>query len=304
METSPTNPSSSAPASTTEADSIVPVFKYYGAIAEMGVIRFFIDHKIFDAIPEQGGKGISVVNLAEQTHVELPLLERFTNFLVSCGILASGPDPGHVVLTDLSVVYREGNRGALAFLHAFDFFLVPVARWPEYFQHSGPREPKQANYIPISYAHDCPDKSFHELLETMPARAALFNKTMQVAVGQMPISGMYDFQWLADAASSTENIDDGTQNRKLIVDVGGGRGQALKVILDEYEAISPSRCVLFDRPHVIQEAERENDEKLRLVNKVAGSFFEEQPVKGQSGGVPYPASTSLCGCLYRLNNND
>ncbi|EHA19292.1 hypothetical protein ASPNIDRAFT_178484, partial [Aspergillus niger ATCC 1015] len=69
-----------------------------------------------------------------------------------------------------------------------------------------------------------------------------------------------------------------------IVDVGGGKGQALKEILGAYPGIRSEQCVLFDVDDVIREAvaeaERDDNETWRTVRKIPGSFFSEQPVKG------------------------
>ena len=103
---------------------------------------------------------------------------------------------------------------------------------------------------------------------------------MAAALGGMPITGMYDFSWVGEYATRPQDTEAGS-SRQLIVDVGGGKGQALKAILDEDERISAARCVLQDQSDVIREAVQEGD-VLGPVKKVAASFFEEQPIKGST----------------------
>jgi len=53
----------------------------------------------------------------------------------------------------------------------------------------------------------------------------------------------------------------------LIGDIGGGRGHLLRAVLD---AAPTAKGVLFDLPHVIEEAARETSERLTLQS---GDFF-------------------------------
>jgi len=256
-------------------ESLLPVFEFYSMVCKFGIIRFFVDYNVFDEIPQE--ESIAIAELAEKTGVGLSLLERFIHFLVSVQVLAA-PAPDRVALTRQSIGYRGRSPAAMLTLHAFDFTMVPVASWPEFFKRTGPVESMRANQVPIGVALGHPEKTFYELLEMDPERTKVFNSTMQVATAGMPASGMYDFAWVGDYASNAETTE--ARERPLIVDVGGGKGQALKVICKENPKIPASRCVLFDRPEVIEDAEKEDDEELRLIRKVGGSFHKEQPING------------------------
>ncbi|KAI3325385.1 S-adenosyl-L-methionine-dependent methyltransferase [Xylariaceae sp. AK1471] len=142
------------------------------------------------------------------------------------------------------------DRIKLLFRHIFDFFLVPAAQWPEYFNHHGLREPPAANWVPFGLTAGHPEKTLYEVLETRPKRGQKFNRAMQATVEGMPATGM-----------------------ALLVDVGGGKGQALKAILAENPRIPASRCVLQDQTDVIRQAVLEVDEALGPVKKVALRFL-------------------------------
>lgn len=91
----------------------------------------------------------------------------------------------------------------------------------------------------------------------------------------LPVVGMYDFSWIGKK--------EWPGDKALIVDVGGGKGQALKRIMDAFPEIEnkADRLVLEDRPDVIEDAERTADHQaFGKVKKVVHDFFHEQPIKG------------------------
>lgn len=93
----------------------------------------------------------------------------------------------------------------------------------------------------------------------------------------MPISGIYDFSWLVSEAEK-----DPTSDRPLLVDVGGGKGQALKAIHAEFPKLPLHRCVLQDRPEVIEAGLALNEPELSAIQRMGSDFLKEQPVKGKS----------------------
>jgi hypothetical protein len=102
---------------------------------------------------------------------------------------------------------------------------------------------------------------FVGLLERDPEAAALFNETMgqltRLVAGEMVRA--YDFTGM-----------------RRIVDVGGGHGVLLAIILQAHPAL---KGVLFDLPHAIAGA-RTQMEKAGFLSRcefVAGSFFESIP---------------------------
>ncbi|GJP95643.1 hypothetical protein CBS63078_8377 [Aspergillus niger] len=263
MSPSTTNPESS------------PLHTYYFSMVEMSIMKLFLDHKIFTLIPTTPGASIPLTTLTTTLNASPSLLTRLTNFLIASGVLSS-PQPGHIAHTPKSLQFTDPTSyQALFFAHIFDFFLVPAVKWPGYMAEHGLNEPTSASRTPFGYAAGYPDKTLYEILETMPKRAAQFNATMAASFQPMPVLGMYDFSWIEKLAD---------EERMAIVDVGGGKGQALKEILGAYPGIRSEQCVLFDVDDVIREAvaeaERDDNETWRTVRKIPGSFFSEQPVKG------------------------
>ena len=103
--------------------------------------------------------------------------------------------------------------------------------------------------------------SFFDYLEQHPDDAALFSETMVGFHSEEPpaVAAAYDFS-----------------SFKTIVDVGGATGNMLAAVLSSH---SGPRGILFDRPHVLQEAPALLDESS-VTNRVTiepGNFFEGVP---------------------------
>ena len=63
----------------------------------------------------------------------------------------------------------------------------------------------------------------------------------------------------------------------MIVDVGGGRGQALRAIREAFPNLK-GRMILQDKPDMIEDAKASG--LPNFIEPMAASFFELQPVKG------------------------
>lgn len=269
-----------------------PIGRYFASMAEMGVMRVFVEHGIFDAIPEEG---ISLEDLTGKLNIEYNLVERFAAFFLAVGVLTS-PAPGHVAHTPTSTAFTD-PRVAQFYSYLFDFFMGPTTRWTDYFAANGLAEPASSSRSPGGFALGMPDKTAYEIMAAIPGLATRMNGAMAID-GDIPVTGVYDFGWIAAYAAG----DTGAEPRKLIVDVAGGKGQALKDILLETPAIPAARCVLQDQPHVIAEAVKEhtNSPLLGPVKKVGQSIFKEQATKGKDD-EPSPLLDAQSHLVNRTN---
>lgn len=273
-----------------------PVGAYFAQMAELGVMRLLTEYGVLAAIPDAGagdGTGIAVEALAEALapRVEYALLERFCRLLVASGTLVA-PAPGRVARTPRAAAMADPAAAGF-FNYLYDFFLGPAARWPAYFaaqgggaaedaSSGGPggrlAEPATSRRCPAGFALGHPDKTAYEILAALPAQANTLNGAMAVE-GDIPITGFYDFGWLAAA-----HVEDADKARPLLVDVGGGKGQALSAILGAHAGIPADRCVLQDQAAVVAVAQAEHEatpgHPLRAVRKAGASFFEASPVPG------------------------
>jgi hypothetical protein len=158
-------------------------------------------------------------------------------------------------------------------LFGFDEALVPYAHLPQYFEKYGRIEPKGSTHNPHTFAWGRPEADYWEVIASTPRRLKDFAQSMNTLEQLLPITGFYDFSWIVHVASKDKE-------RTLLVDVGGGGGQAIKAITKENPGIVLERCVLQDRADVIANVEKESAPELQGVKKTVHDFFTEQPVKG------------------------
>lgn len=150
--------------------------------------------------------------------------------------------------------------------------MLPYTRWPDYFRTYGRKEPNTVTHVPHGFGWGEPEKTFWEMASG--ERLEDYNTGLQTADEFLPITGIFPFKWIAENAHAVAD------DAPLIVDVGGGRGHALRRIRAECPDIPRERMVLEDRPPVIEEVVRLGLAELQGVKKIAHDFFKEQPVKG------------------------
>lgn len=240
------------------------VGSHFVNLVEIGILKTFIDHGVFDRIPEQGS--IALVELSPPGSDELALLERFTTYLVASEILAS-PAEGLVAHTPRSMSYRTGQIPAGFVVHVFNFLLRPVAQWPLYFERNGLKAPQIANNIPLGLATGHPDSNLYGILDKEPALAKQFNGAMAGSGKIYSLNGVYNFHWVTDLLVG---------DRHAIVDVGGGTGVALQDIIRDNDFIPPSKCAVLDLATVVEHGNESNRES-RMPRLVGGSMFEPYP---------------------------
>lgn len=119
---------------------------------------------------------------------------------------------------------------------------------------------------PFTWANGKLGSSFFEILSQDPRRIKQLDVAMSTQDHTMPVLGMYPF------GEELVNLPD-LDNRALIVDIGGGRGQSLLQIKEEWPELR-GRMVLQDRPMVL-----DSFPELPGIEKMPHDFFTEQPVK-------------------------
>ena len=234
-------------------------------IVEMGVLKTFVDYKVFDMIPDEGD--ISLSELAERVSGEQELLERFSAYLVAADILVS-PAPGRIAHTDKSRPYRSGEVTGGFIVHVFNMLFRPVAQLSTFFKQHGLASPKNASVTPMGLAMGHPDKDVYEILDAEPELAKLFNSFLKQSSRIYTLKGVYDFGWMQSALGG---------GRPVVVDVGGSSGRALLDILSFNDFIPAERCAVLDLPQAIEDTKRNLDEGLGSVLLVGGSMFEPLP---------------------------
>ncbi|KAE9574774.1 hypothetical protein CGMCC3_g9252 [Colletotrichum fructicola] len=198
--------------------------------------------------------------------------------LVSTGRLVQ-TSSGHVAHSASSRMFKHKNPIGNLFRVMFSHGLRGYTHWQDYFATYGNHEPAGVSHNPYTFAWGHPELTVWEHTDLDPERAEIFASAMR---SQGSIAGryggpasIYDFSWIGEEAMSAAS-----EARPLIVDVGGNHGDTLKHILEAVPSIPQHRCVLQDRPDVISEVTREDDQGLSEVVKVGHDFMQENPTKG------------------------
>ena len=135
------------------------------------------------------------------------------------------------------------------------------------------RDPTRVPYVWASGAEGS-GKTYYDVIHGDPATSDAWHQGMTLIERTQPVTGMFPFR-----SSMLQAAVEAEPERVFVVDVGGGRGNALVAIRGEcgwgdYGA----GMVLQDVGEVL-----EGREPVRLegVRNVVHDFFEVQPVKGQ-----------------------
>jgi len=153
--------------------------------------------------------------------------------------------------------------------------------------------------VPSTFAYGHPEMSYYELLERDPERMRRFMRGMAPIEERMPIAGIYDFSWAVAAAEA-----DPASERPLFVDVGGGRGHAIKAIRTEFPALPIARFVLQDRKEVIEAGKALDDPDLRGIQRMVIDFHESQPLQGLSITDTIMSWSAMCSHILEFEAAD
>ncbi|KAH6844671.1 S-adenosyl-L-methionine-dependent methyltransferase [Chaetomium sp. MPI-CAGE-AT-0009] len=253
-----------------------PVVSHFATMVEMGVLKTFVDYKIFDAIPDDGD--ISLTELGQKVGADPELLQRFANYLIIAAFLDS-PAAGRVAHTDKSRSYKSTEFSAVSLSYLFDMLFCAIAQLPSYFAQHGLASPRSATVTPFGMATNHPNLSMYEILEKDPKLGQSFDAVFSHMGGMIPMKGVHDLSWMQQEPGAL----DGT--RPLFVDIGGNSGTALRCVLRDNAFIPADRCAIFDLPRAIEAAEEnraqaaaeEEGERLSRIQLVSGSACEPLP---------------------------
>lgn len=135
---------------------------------------------------------------------------------------------------------------------------------------------------PFTWGNGKPGETFFSIISQDERRIKQFDIAMSTQDFVLPVLGMYPFgEELAKVAD--------TEDRALIVDIGGGRGQSLMQIQREWPELGQKKgkLILQDRPVVLNSVDQGD---IPGVEKMGHDFFAEQPVK--RGLKPKPKPTN------------
>jgi hypothetical protein len=143
---------------------------------------------------------------------------------------------------------------------------------PDYFHKNGLKSPSDRLNTVWAFALGNPGDTVWDIVMSDPARMRTFMLAMQFQEAGYSFLGSYSLDWAVARAGEDPY-------RKVVVDVGGSRGHALKAIVKATPGLEMKRCVLEDLPGVVESVEAAGDEELKDVELVGMDFHAEQPVK-------------------------
>jgi hypothetical protein len=263
-----------------------PHMAYLCAAVEIGVLKAFIDWKVFDHIPDNGS--ISSERLAERIGGEQELLDRTVPLLTAQGILEA-PKPDHVAHTERSRSYKTGELGAGTVTHLHNCFIRSMAHFPAYLALHGFGSPKSAQVTPFGMATGHPNGSLYDIIGADDQLSKEFDSYFGRLSKVFPMHGVYDLSWMQKQADVTTK-----EGRPLFVDIGGSNGHALRDILQDHPWLPAERCAVLDRPTTIEHTRAELDEGIKSIRLVAGNALET---------LPPPVQGALVYQLRRILND-
>lgn len=141
-------------------------------------------------------------------------------------------------------------------------------------QLSQAREPDDPLHNPYTWTHKQDGTPVWSIMAQDPEKIQTFQAGLSGIDIAVPVVGHFDFNLLENTTAEDE------EERVELIDVGGGHGACLKQILSQYPKLNPKRCILQERPDVIEMAKASGGlpEGLQLIEH---DFFTDQPVKGE-----------------------
>ena len=180
--------------------------------------------------------------------------------------------PSHYIHNAFSSVFLiPANRDM--FKQRYDLVGLGVYNMPEFLESTHHRNPTNYHSGAFQYGHKT-ELGIFEYMKEDPERVKSFDSAMQ-SLAMIDDAGRSVGSFPFDKELNPEEIRD---SYVVVVDVGGGRGQALEAIHEVFPSLR-GRMVLQDVPEVIEDAKASG--LPSFIEPMAASFFEPQPVQGK-----------------------
>ena len=166
-----------------------------------------------------------------------------------------------------------------------------MPKLPDYLAVLGFRNPDDRHNSLFGYAHET-DLNMYEWLQTHPEKMTIFNDYHEANAHLNEENLQINLEHLLGPKFNDVGVVDsnGSGDKILFVDIGGGRGQSLKAFRKHMPGLK-GRMIVQDLPKVIEDQTSENG-----VEAMAHDFFSHQPVKGMNLCLSVlPFSPSLFG---------
>ncbi|KAL8910262.1 MAG: hypothetical protein Q9171_004426 [Xanthocarpia ochracea] len=201
-------------------------------------------------------------------NVDSNVIARVMRVLVAAGIVAlMGEDTySH---TPKSLIYVKGEHTAVDSFNLLTLLNVSYMTIPEYLKTRPRQDLLDIRKTPYACAYGMEGRTFYETLSANPEHLDTFNKSMSEPG---PDYGIFPF-------SSLKAEVEAEPDRAFVVDIGGGKAQALLHVQNETRDVfgTAARLILQERPDVLEQIK---PEEIAGIETMAYDFHTEQPVKG------------------------
>lgn len=232
---------------------------------------------VYDHFPETGS--VSAVELASKCNADVSVITRAMRLAISNGIFAETAQDEY---THSGPSMALGPAALGGFVGVCNDLMKAWICVPDYIKTHKPEELYDIKKSPFAFSTGHEGKTYYEVLDLNPQQRLLWNLTLQNMDKNFPILGMFPFKDLETLAKEQPD-------RPLIVDVGGGRGQALLTIREHCGDVFDGKMILQDLPVVIESLK---PEELPGIEPMKHDIFTPQPVKGKT--FPATRGPFLC----------
>ena len=238
--------------------------------APHAALRVAFNIKLFEAFNTETS---TAQDLAQRCGVDPVLMARIMRALLCIGIF---DEVGEETYTHNLLSRPLMHPAARAMIRGMAETTDIMPKLPDYLASLGYRNPNDRHNSFFGFAHQT-DLNMYEWLQAHPEQMKIFND-FQTANAQFNEGSVQRI--LESLLVSGDNIgtdagqSEQDKNKVLFVDVGGGRGEALREFRKNHPELR-GRVIIEDLPKVIESQEVEEG-----VEAIVHDFFTPQPVTG------------------------
>jgi hypothetical protein len=238
--------------------------RWLETIAIAGALHALIRIKAFEKLPVQGS--IAAADIASQCNVDVSIITRAMRVLIINGV-ALETEKDKYSHNMLSFSFLPTELGSMTCM--FVEFARAWASLPDYVKSHKPEDIFDLRKTPFAFSTGHEGKTYYEVYDLDPEKRSHWNVGMQKLGDVIPIIGMFPFEDLEDQVRKEPG-------RPFIVDIGGGRGQALLAIQGHCNGSFGGKLILEDLPIVLDSL---TPDEIPGIETVPYSIFTQQPVK-------------------------
>ncbi|KAL3455976.1 hypothetical protein BJX64DRAFT_294545 [Aspergillus heterothallicus] len=242
-------------------------FNFTEQATHISAVRALFGLGVFHVLPRDG-TGMTAAILAEELECDEELLVRLFRMCTIWGPFKE-LDTETYSHTEFSLAYLD-PKVANQFQGCFDEFLPASLHLHGYLEANNGRPPTRATDCPYTMAHRTLGKDMWDYMAQFPQRSKVFNSAMyEMSIANPWPVELYPFREKLIQARRPD------PDAPLVVDIGGGQGQAISVIRQMCHDVE-GQFILQDRENVLAAIPHD----LPGVKKIPVDIFKPQPVKG------------------------